>query len=160
MTPAIEPAHAGAPLDEVRALFLQYAESLGVDLGFQGFEAELAGLPGSYEPPGGRLLIARVGGRPAGCVGLRPLEPGICEMKRLYVSPDARGLGLGRLLAEAAIAEGRAAGYRSMRLDTLETMAAAHRLYRSLGFRPILPYRHNPVPGAAFLALDLAPGEG
>ena len=156
----VEAAHAEPLLSEVRRLFAEYAEGLGLDLAFQGFEAELAGLPGAYAPPGGRLLIARVQGMVAGCVGVRPLEPGICEMKRLYVRSEARGFGVGRRLAEAAIGEARAAGYRSMRLDTLETMGAAQALYRTLGFGPIPPYRHNPVPGTAFLSLDLQPAEG
>lgn len=156
----VEAAHAEPLLSEVRRLFAEYAEGLGIDLAFQGFEAELAGLPGAYAPPGGRLLIARVQGMVAGCVGVRPLEPGICEMKRLYVRSEARGFGVGRRLAEAAIGEARAAGYRSMRLDTLETMGAAQALYRTLGFGPIPPYRHNPVPGTAFLSLDLQPAEG
>ena len=156
----VEAADAEPLLSEVRRLFAEYAEGLGIDLAFQGFEAELAGLPGAYAPPGGRLLIARVQGMVAGCVGVRPLEPGICEMKRLYVRSEARGFGVGRRLAEAAIGEARAAGYRSMRLDTLETMGAAQALYRTLGFGPIPPYRHNPVPGTAFLSLDLQPAEG
>lgn len=156
----VESAHTEPLLSEARRLFAEYAEGLGIDLAFQGFEAELAGLPGAYAPPGGRLLIARVQGMVAGCVGVRPLEPGICEMKRLYVRSEARGFGVGRRLAEAAIGEARAAGYRSMRLDTLETMGAAQALSRALGFGPIPPYRHNPVPGTAFLSLDLQPAEG
>ena len=135
----------------VRTLFREYAGSLGVDLSFQGFEAELAALPGGYDA----VLVATVGGAPAGCVGVRPLEDGVCEMKRLYLRPAARGTGLGRGLAEAAIARARALGYVLMRLDTLPSMAAAQTLYRSLGFVEIEPYRHNPVAGTAFLELRL-----
>lgn len=156
----IEAAHAGPLLLEARTLFSEYAASLGIDLGFQGFESELAGLPGAYAPPSGRLLVARLHGTSAGCVAVRALEPGICEMKRMYVRPGHRGSGVGRRLAETAVAEARAMGYSSMRLDTLETMASARRLYRHLGFVPIPPYRHNPLPGAEFLALDLRAPEG
>lgn len=146
-------------LRETRLLFEEYAASLGFDLSFQDFEAELAGLPGAYAPPRGRLLLAfhdREGGRPAGCVALREIEEGVCEMKRLYVRPDFRALRLGRALAEAVIAEARKIGYSSMRLDTVPSMGRAQDLYRTLGFREIPPYRFNPIPGTAFLELRLA----
>lgn len=134
-------------LDEARRLIRNYAEWLAVDLSYQSFEQELAALPGCYAPPAGRLLLARVAGETAGCVGVRPLEPGICEMKRLWVEPGYAGRGLGRTLAEAAIAAARAIGYQRMRLDTLpERMPAAQHLYRSLGFVDIPPYYQNPLP--------------
>jgi putative acetyltransferase len=157
---SIEPAHLGSALIEVRALFEEYAARLDFDLEFQGFATELRAMPGVYAPPDGRLLLGRAEDRAAGCVGVRPPEPGVCEMKRLYVRPDCRGAGLGRRLATAAIEEARAAGYTAMRLDTLAGMAEARTLYRRLGFRAIAPYRHNPVPGAEFLELTLIGGEG
>ena len=139
----------------VRVLFEEYAAGLGIDLDFQGFEAELAGLPGKYAPPAGRLLLANAGPEIAGCIGLRPLAGDTCEMKRLYLRPAFRGQGLARLLVAALLAEARAAGYRRICLDTLPTMRDAVKLYESLGFRDIAPYCHNPVPGARFLGLEL-----
>jgi putative acetyltransferase len=142
-------------IPEVRDLFREYQEAIGISLCFQGFEAELAGLPGAYAPPAGCLLLARDGSTPAGCVAVRPIEPGVCELKRLYVRADYQGQGLGRRLAVAAI-EKSAAGYRSMRLDTLSTMVQAQALYRSLGFIEIAPYNNHPVAGTVFMGLALS----
>ncbi len=140
---------------DTAALFREYAASLAVDLGFQKFDQELAALPGDYAEPAGTLLLARVGCDPAGCVGVRPVEPRICEMKRLYVRPAFRGLGLGAALAHSAIAAARGRGYERMRLDTLPSMTDARRLYAELGFREIPPYRFNPVEGTSFLELTI-----
>ena len=151
---------AASPRDiaDCRELFLEYQRGLGVSLCFQGFDAELAGLPGAYAPPRGRLVLAVAGDRPVGCVALRPLFHRDAEMTRLYVRPSHRGAGLGRKLALHAIGEARALGYEALKLDTLPQMLAAQRMYESLGFRETAPYNDNPVDGVRFLALDLGKG--
>ena len=153
---SISDALSGDGLLQARTLFEEYAASLGIDLCFQDFSRELATLPGAYSPPGGRLLLARWNQEPAGCVAFRPLQHDICEMKRLYVRPAYRGFGVGRALAERIIREAGAAGYTSMRLDSLTSMEPALQLYRRMGFRDVPPYRENPVPGAVFMELRLA----
>jgi putative acetyltransferase len=150
----IEPAGAD-DVDEVRRLFTEYQASLGVDLSFQDFASELATLPGQYASPRGRLLLAQSDGAVAGCVALRPLVDGACEMKRLFVRPAFRAGGLGRLLAARVIDEARAIGYARMCLDTLPSMGRAQQLYEALGFRDIEAYRYNPVAGTRYLGLDL-----
>ena len=135
----------------VRELFREYADSLDFSLDFQDFEREVRGLPGEYAAPQGALLLAWVEGDAAGCVGVRPIDPTTCEMKRLYVRPEFRVRGVGRVLAERAVEEGRNQGYERMRLDTVPSLRAAITLYRSMGFTDIAPYRENPVPGALFL---------
>jgi ribosomal protein S18 acetylase RimI-like enzyme len=141
---------------DVRPLLEKYAASLSFDLTFQDFETELATLPGDYAPPEGALLLARVEGDPAGCVALRRIDSSTGELKRLFVTPEHRGLGLGRLLATVVVELAHERGYRRLRLDTTPEMAAAQALYSSLGFQEIEPYRENPVAGASFLELDLA----
>ncbi len=154
--PRIIPAHTEEYLETIRGLFGEYAASLPFALDFQGFTDELAALPGKYAPPDGALLLlADDSGGPAGCVALRPLADGVCEMKRLFVRPAGRGQGYGKLLVAAIIAAGRRLGYRSMRLDTVPSMAVAVSLYEALGFAPVEPYCHNPVPGAKFLEKKL-----
>lgn len=142
-------------IESARAIFQEYAAGLGVDLCFQGFEQELRELPGRYAAPGGTLLLARRDGEVLGCVAVRPIEAGVAELKRLYVRPAARGLGLGRQLTEAAIAFARDAGYGVIRLDTLPQMTEAQKLYADLGFRRIEAYRDNPVHGTSYLELKL-----
>ncbi len=142
-------------LEVARALFREYASRLGFSLEFQGFDSELARLPGEYAPPSGALFLARVGREPAGCVAVRDLGDRACEMKRLYVRPGYRGQGVGRRLAERAIREGRRLGYLRIRLDTVSGMTEALALYRGLGFREIPAYRFNPRSDAAYFELEL-----
>jgi len=143
-------------LEIIKQLFVEYADSLGFDLDFQNFDNELAGLPGEYSSPRGCILLAEYENRPAGCVALRPLSDEICEMKRLYVRPKFRGLGIGRALAKAIIEQARKIGYTLMRLDTVPTMKVARALYQSLDFKQISQYRYNPIEGAEFMELKLA----
>ena len=154
---SIRPVRTDDDLAAVVALFEDYVASLTVDLGYQDFSGELAGLPGKYAPPRGELLLARdAAGRPLGCVGLRPLGPdGGCEMKRLYLLPTARGLGLGKAMTEAVIQTARALGYDELKLDTLPSMTTAMRLYDAMGFERIAPY-YTPTPdGTVFMRLRL-----
>ena len=145
-----------AEVQEVRKLFKEYHEWLGLNLCFQNFEQELASLPGDYLPPDGRLILATENDKVAGCVALRKLDDGICEMKRLYVRPIFRGTGLGRLLATSLIETAKEVGYQKMRLDTLPgKMDRAIAMYQRLGFKNIDPYYFNPVEDAAFMELDL-----
>jgi putative acetyltransferase len=142
--------------EAVRELFMEYAQSLGFSLCFQSFDQELAGLPGDYAPPRGRLLLATLEGTPAGCVALHKLDQEVCEMKRLYVRPQCRGKGLGRALAERIIADAGEIGYKQLRLDTVEPiMQDAVAMYRTLGFHEIAPYRENPIEGALYMELQL-----
>jgi GNAT superfamily N-acetyltransferase len=145
----------GEEVEEARTIFQEYADSLGDDPCLQDFAEELATLPGGYARPGGRLLLAIVEDQVAGCAALRSLDLETGEMKRVYVRPAFRGLGLGRMLAECILRESRAAGYRRVRLDTLRTMVGARQLYLELGFREIAPYVDNPIPEAVYLELEL-----
>lgn len=140
----------------VRSLMREYQQRLGIDLCFQGFEAELAALPGSYAPPSGRLLLALREDTPVGCVALQRVSDSRAEMKRLYVPQSARGLGVGRRLVTETLAAAQATGYSEVVLDTLPNMVEAQRLYQQFGFREIEPYRPNPVVGARYLGKLLA----
>jgi putative acetyltransferase len=152
----LKQAESVAQIEQARELFLEYANSLGFSLCFQNFDKEVAGLPGDYAPPHGRLLLAEYRGQLAGCVALHEIDSRVCEMKRLYLRPQLRGRGVGRALAETVIAEARAIGYRKMRLDTVEpVMPNAVALYRRLGFVEIEPYRDNPIAGALYMELAL-----
>lgn len=143
-------------IENARALFEEYAAGLGISLCFQNFDRELANLPGDYAPPDGRLLLATEDDQLAGCIAMRKLEPGVCEMKRLFLRPAYRGKGLGRVLVESIIDEARKLGYTHMRLDTLPgLMDQAIALYQSIGFVEIEPYYKNPVPDAKFMQLEL-----
>ncbi len=142
-------------LGPVRALFSEYAESLEIDLSFQDFETELDTLPGKYAKPDGALILAKMGSEYCGCVALRKIDGQLCEMKRLYVRPRFRKLGIGKELARRIITEAAAQGYTHMRLDTLSSMKRALALYRSLGFYEIEPYIYNPIEGALFMEKEL-----
>ena len=150
------PAESAAQIETVRKLLFEYWEDRNLALHVFNFDQELAGLPGDYASPDGRLLLAWCGAEAAGCVALRKLDPTICEMKRLYLRPKFRGKGRGRFLAESIIAEARKIGYKKMRLDTIQSnMQEAIALYRQLGFTEIAPYRVNPLPGVIFMELAL-----
>jgi GNAT superfamily N-acetyltransferase len=159
--PAIELRDASSPADMAAAadLFREYEASLEVDLCFQNFDAEVAGLPGEYTAPGGQLVLAYVDGELAGCGAMRAIGDtdyaNACEMKRVFVRPAFRGCGLGRALAQRLLDEGRRAGYSAMLLDTLDDMEAARELYATLGFEEIPPYYFNPIAGAHYLKADL-----
>jgi len=151
----IELVTEGSLLEQVRGVFREYQSLLGFDLCFQNFEEELSTLPGKYAPPEGRLYAAVVEGKVFGCIALRTLEEGKCEMKRFYVRPQFRGRNIGRLLAEKLIEEARAIGYGQIVLDTVPSQQTAQALYDALGFYEIEPYCFNPVEGTRYLALDL-----
>ena len=156
----IKQAATDTEIEAVRRLFREYEAFLDVDLGFQNFDAEFAGLPGKYARPDGDLLIGLAGNRILGCVAVRRLDDGVCEMKRLYVRPEARGTGLGRRLAQQIIEIARELGYAMMRLDTLDRLTKAMSLYETLGFRRTAPYYENPLQGVVYWELTLVSGKG
>ena len=156
----IKQAATDTEIEAVRRLFREYEAFLDVDLGFQNFDAEFAGLPGKYARPDGDLLIGLAGNRILGCVAVRRLDDGVCEMKRLYVRPEARGTGLGRRLAQQIIEIARELGYAMMRLDTLDRLTKAMSLYETLGFRRTAPYYENPLQGVVYWELALVSGKG
>jgi ribosomal protein S18 acetylase RimI-like enzyme len=153
--PQIVAAHPAEFIPHVRELFVEYGQSLGFDLCFQGFQEELAALPGAYAPPRGRLYLAKLGDDFVGCVGLRPIDAQVGEMKRLYVKTGCRGHGIGRALVYQLVLDARAIGYEQMYLDTIETMTEAMALYRSVGFEECAPYSYHPVPGTKCFSLSL-----
>jgi len=160
---SIRQARRPAEIAHIRSLFEEYAAWLGVDLCFQGFAEELAGLPGKYRPPDGRLYLAKVDGQPAGSIALRRFDGESGEVKRLYVRPAFRGLGLGAALGCRVVKAAHAVGYRRLLLDTLSPMRSARKLYASLGFRPIPPYYDNPLEDVVYMELrlnsaDMGPG--
>ena len=151
----IFPVETDEDIEAVKQLFVEYADSLGFNLGFQNFQEELANLPGDYTKPTGCLLVAKYKNQTVGCIGLRKLSDEICEMKRLYVRPEFRGFKIGRKLVEAIITEAKRIGYTCMRGDTVPSMTVARVLYASFGFKEISPYRYNPIESAIFIELKL-----
>jgi putative acetyltransferase len=143
-------------IDEARSLIQEYASSIGVSLCFQNFDQEMATLPGEYSPPSGALLLAENEGKPVGCVAIKKISEEVCEIKRLYVRPESRGKGIGKLLTESIIEKARNIGYTKVRLDTLPSMKEAISMYLGMGFKPIEAYRYNPVDGALYLELALS----
>lgn len=153
---AIRPAVSPEEIEKIKTLFTEYQQWLNFSLCFQGFDQELAGLPGKYAPPMGRLYLAESQGSVCGCVALRPMdEPGVCEMKRLFVREAFRGQGIGKLLTERIVSDAKAIGYHTMRLDTLQRMETARMLYRQLGFTDIPAYYNNPLDEVVYLELTL-----
>jgi ribosomal protein S18 acetylase RimI-like enzyme len=149
-------ATSDADYEAARGLIIEYATWLDEDFCVHRFDEEMQGIRTMYGPPGGVLLLARIDDEAVGCIGYRTLEPGVCEMKRLYVVPAARDRGIGRSLVDRLIAEARQAGFHSMVLDTIPKLATAHALYRKIGFVEIAPYYDNPIPDVTFMALELA----